>query len=251
MAAWRPVGHRHPAEVLGGGPGDVQVALGEHGHPGGRGEQALGRVPGEVGVLGVGRRRAALDAGAEAVAGPFVEGPVADDDVGHPGGHGHGRLVDGGAGRPAAVVDAAEEGQLAHAEGAGHLDLGVGVGRESDHAVDVGGSQTGVIEGGGHRLGGQAQLAAARVLGEFGGPDTADGGRPGEGVVTRRPGAHDDACEGLRGGDGQGHPHRAGDVVAPAVGAPHRDLDHAPPVAPAFGDVGGRDRPVKIMVSPG
>ena len=51
-----PVGHRHPAEVLGGGPGGVQVALGEHGHPGGRGEQALGRVPGEVGVLGVGGR---------------------------------------------------------------------------------------------------------------------------------------------------------------------------------------------------
>ena len=39
---------------------------------------------------------------------------------------------------PAAVVDAAEEGQVADAEGAGHLDLGVGVGREGDHAVDVG-----------------------------------------------------------------------------------------------------------------
>ena len=95
-----PVGHGHPAEVLGGGAGDVQVALGGHGHPRGRGEQAHRQVRGEVGVLGVGDRRPALDAGAEAVARALVEGPVADHHVGHPAGHGQGRLLDGGAGRP-------------------------------------------------------------------------------------------------------------------------------------------------------
>ena len=76
----------------------------------------------------------ALDAGAEAAPGALVEGAVADHDVGHARGHGQRRLLDGRARRAAAVVDAAEEGQLADAETAGDVDVGVGVGAEGDHA---------------------------------------------------------------------------------------------------------------------
>ena len=137
-------------------------------------------VPGEVRVLGGGDGRPALDAGAEAVAGALVEGPVADHDVGHTAGDGHGRLVHGGARRAAAVVDAAEKREVADAQGAGHVDLGIGVGREGDHAIDLGRLDAGVPQRRGDRLGGEAQLARARVLGELGGADPGDGGPAGE-----------------------------------------------------------------------
>ena len=53
-------------------------------------------------------------------------------------------------------------------------DLGVGVHRERDHAVDVGRGQTRVVERVQHRLGREPQLAAAGVLGEVGGADPDD-----------------------------------------------------------------------------
>ena len=165
------VGHRHPAQVLGGGPGHVQVALGGHGHPLGRGQQPDRRVPGEVGRLGVGDRGPVLHPGAEPVARPLVEGPVADDDIGHARLDGHGRLLDGAAPGAAAVVDAAEEGQLAHAQAAGDLDLRVGVRAEGDQPVHLGRLDAGVAQGEVDRLDGQPQLAATRLLGELGGPD--------------------------------------------------------------------------------
>ena len=79
--------------------------------------------------------------------GALVEGPVADHHVGHTGLDGHGRLLDGAARRSAAVVDPAEEGQLADAQAAGDLDLGVGVRAEGDQAVDVGRLDAGVVAG--------------------------------------------------------------------------------------------------------
>ena len=177
------VGHGHPPEVLTGGPGGVQVPLGGHGHPLGRGQQSLGRVPGEVRRLGVGDGQATLHAGAESVAGAFVERPVADDDVGHTGLDGQGGLLDGAAARPAAVVDAAEERELAHAETPCDLDLGVGVRAEGDQAVHLGRLDAGVPQGQVDRLDGQAQLAAARLLGELGGADAGDGRLADVGVV--------------------------------------------------------------------
>src|SRR3712207_8382533 len=78
-----------------------------------------------------------LHAGAEPVPGALVEGPVADDDVGHAGGDGEGRLLDGAPAGPAAVVDAAEEGQVPDPDAAGDLDLRVGLHGEADHPVDL------------------------------------------------------------------------------------------------------------------
>src|SRR5579864_6694428 len=108
--------------------------------------------------------------------GPLVEGAVTHDHVGRPGRDRHGRLVDRSAGRASAVVDAAEEPQLTDAEVAGDLDLGVGVGREGDHAVDVVGLEPAVGEGGRDRLHRKAHLAPARVLGELGRADAGDSG---------------------------------------------------------------------------
>ena len=133
-------------------------------------------------VLGGRQRRPALDAGAEAAARALVEGAVADDDVGHTRGDGQRRLLDGRARRAAAVVDAAEEGQLADAEAAGDVDVGVGVRAERDHPLHLGRGDAGVVERSGDGLDGEAQLGAARVLGELGGADAGDRGRAGEGV---------------------------------------------------------------------
>ncbi len=177
------VGHGHPAQVLGGGPRYVQVPLGGHGHPLGRRQQAEGGVPGEVGRLGVGDRGAILHPGAEPVARPLVEGPIADHHVGHARLHGHGGLLDGGAPGTAPVVDAAEEGQLPHAQAAGDLDLRVGVRAEGHQPVDLGRLDAGVTQGQVDGLHGQAQLTAAGLLGELGGPDAHDGGVVGEGVL--------------------------------------------------------------------
>ena len=140
------VGHGHPAQVLAGGAGHVQVALGRHGHPRGRGEQAHREVRRHVRVLGVGQRRPPLHAGAEAAARALVEGAVADDHVGHARGDGQRRLLDGGAGRAAAVVDAAEEGQVADAEAAGDVDVGVGVRAEGHHPLHLGRGDAGVVQ---------------------------------------------------------------------------------------------------------
>src|SRR5215472_7482960 len=75
-----------------------------------------------------------------------------------------------------AIVDAAEERQLADADGARDLDLVVPVHGERHHAVDVGRLQTGVLERRCHRLAGEAQLRPAGVLRKLGGPDADDGG---------------------------------------------------------------------------
>ena len=71
--------------------------------------------------------------------------------------------------------DAAEELEIADAHRAGDLDLFVVIHRVGGHAVDVGGTEPGVIECSRHRFAGQAQLAAPRVLGELGRADANDG----------------------------------------------------------------------------
>ena len=58
-----------------------------------------GAYQAKLAVSALGDRRPVLHAGAEPVARSLVEGPVADDDVGHPGVDGHGRLLDGAAPR--------------------------------------------------------------------------------------------------------------------------------------------------------
>ncbi len=75
--------------------------------------------------------------GTEAATRPLVEGPVADDDVGHPGLDGHRGLLDGGARRAAAVVDAAEEGEIADPEARAISISGLVSDGEGDHAADL------------------------------------------------------------------------------------------------------------------
>ena len=181
------VGHGHPAQVLAGRSGGVEIALRRHGHPRGRRQQPDRQVGRHVRVLRVGERGPALHAGAEAAARALVEGAVTDDDVGHPGGDGQRRLLNGGAGRAAAVVDAAEEAQLADAQAARDVDVGVGVRAEGDHALHLGRRQTGLLQRQVHRLHGQAQLGAPRGLGELGGPDAGDGHPAGERVRHQAP----------------------------------------------------------------
>ena len=115
-------------------------------HGGGGRAGRRGRYDGmcAISALGVGARP--CDAGAETVAGTLVEGAVTDDDIGHAGLDRERRLLDGGAGRPAAVVDAAEERQVADAEAAGDVDVGVGVRAERHHALHFRGGDAGLIE---------------------------------------------------------------------------------------------------------
>ncbi len=75
--------------------------------------------------------------------------------------HGHGGLVQGAAGGAAAVVYAAEVGELLDAEAACDVDFVVFLDREADHAVDLFGQQAGVGDGRVTALDGKAQGAAA------------------------------------------------------------------------------------------
>ncbi len=172
------VGDRDVPECLGGEVVGVQVALGGHGHPGGGGQQPPGQRPTERCPLR--RGLPLLDPGPEAAPGTLVEGAVADDDLCNPRGDGEGGLLDGGAGRAASVVDTGEEGQVPDAGRLGDGDLGAGVHGEGDHAVDIGGGESGVVEGGVHGLDGELELAAAGVLGELGRSDAGDGGAAAE-----------------------------------------------------------------------
>ena len=97
--------------------------------------------PGVVEAVGVDLRRGPAGDLAEPLPGALVEAAVADDDVGDAGRDRHRRLLDGRAGRAAAVVDPAEEPQVAHAQLARQRDLGGGVHRERRQAVDVAGRQ--------------------------------------------------------------------------------------------------------------
>lgn len=72
--------------------------------------------------------------------------------------------------------DPGEERQVPDPDIAGDLDLLVVVDAEGDHAVDVGGTKTGVAYGGFDCLAGQLHLAAARFLGELGLPDPDERG---------------------------------------------------------------------------
>ncbi len=223
------VGHRHPAEVLAGGAGLVHVAPAEHGHPLGRCEQAERGVPAEVRGLGVGRDRPVLHAGAEAVPGPLVEGPVDDHDIRDALGHRHGRLLDRAAGRTAAVVDAGEELEVADAGQAGDLDLGVGVGGEGDHAVDLGGLDACVLQRGHGGLTGQLHLRTPGGLGELGGTDPGHGCGPDESHVA----------------------HGSTTSTLPVTWSPIELAPTRPTVMVFVASSLASTDPVKLMVSPG
>ena len=173
------VGHRDGAEVAAGRAGQMHVPLRDHGHL-----RRRRRKPVRVRERIVSRRRIRLRANAshetglhlaEPHAGPLVERPVRDDDVGHPGRHRHRGVLNGRARGATAIVDLGEELQLTDTRSACHGDLGVGVHREGGEPVDIGRAQSGVVEGVKHRLGRQPQLAATGVLREVGGPDADDG----------------------------------------------------------------------------
>ena len=168
------VGHRDRTEVLARRPGQVHVALGDHRHlRRGRGQPVRIRErvvhARRVGVLHQPQLHLA-----EPLPRPLVESPVCDNAIRDSGRDGDRRLLDRRARRAAAVVDLREELQLTDARGSRDGDLGVGVHRERDHAVDVGRRQPRVVECVQHGLGGEPQLATARVLREVGGADPDD-----------------------------------------------------------------------------
>ncbi len=244
------IGDGHPSQVLRGGAGHVQVALGGHRHPLRRRQQPERRVPGEVGRLGIGDGRAVLHAGTEPVPRTLVEGPVADHDIGHAGGHGHGRLLDGAAAGAAAVVDAAEERQLADAQAPGDLDLRVGVGAEGHQSVDLGRLDAGVTEGEVDRLDGQAELAAPRLLGELGGSDAHDGRIAGERMPVAAHRADPSAPAGPDGPDGRSR--RTVPVTwSPRLLAPRTVTSTAPRPSSATDSSLAVTEPVSLMVSSG
>ena len=168
------VGHRDRTEVAAGRAGQVHVALGDHRDLRGRCRQAV-RV--RERVVDTGRVGIFHQPGLhlpEPHARALVESAVRHHAVRHSGGDRHRRLLHGRARRTAAVVDLREELQVPDSGRPRDCDLGVGVHRERDHAVDVRGRQARVVERIQHRLGRQPKLAAAGVLGEVGGADPDD-----------------------------------------------------------------------------
>src|SRR5204862_368287 len=82
--------------------------------------------------------------------------------------HRHRRLHHRACRRPAAVVHAAEERQVADADVPRDLDLVARIHGEGDHAVDVARLQPSVVDRGFHRLAGELELTATGLLGESG-----------------------------------------------------------------------------------
>ena len=170
------VGDRDRAEVLARRPREMHIPLGDHCDLRSRRREAVRVRERVVDARRVGVLHQPHLHLAEPHAGALVESPVGHHAIRDTGGHRDGRLLHGGACRPAAVVDLGEELQVPDTRCARDGNLGVGVHRERRHTVDVGRGQAGIVECVEHRLGGQAQLAAAGVLGEVGGPDSDDRG---------------------------------------------------------------------------
>ena len=128
-----------------------------------------------MGHLGVGDGGSALDARPEAITGALIEGPIADHVVRHAGIDGQSRLLDGGAGRSAAVVDPAEEGQVTDPQRTGDVDVRVGLRRVGHHAPDLVRGDPSICDGRLDRLGGEPQFRAAGGLRELSGADADNG----------------------------------------------------------------------------
>ena len=154
----------------------MHVAARLHRHRRGRRAEPHRVGPGVVEAVGVDLGGSGERELPEPALGALVEAAVADHDVGHAGRDRHRRLLDGRAGRTAAVVDPAEEPHLLHAQLAGHRDLGGGVHGERRQPVDVVDAQPAVGQRGADRLDRELELGAAGRLGELGGADADDRG---------------------------------------------------------------------------
>ena len=152
----------------------VHVALGEHRHPRGGGQQTEGHVVTPVDeIRGNDVARHALRIALPRAA---VQRAVADDVLGRPGRNRHGGLVDDPYRGSAAVRDLAVEGELRNADRTRDLHFVAGVEREARQAVDIRRRESRVGDRGFHTLGGELQLGATRVLAEIGLADSDDGG---------------------------------------------------------------------------
>ena len=167
---------RHRAEITARRTRQMHVALGDHRHLRRRRRQPVRVGERIVHAGGVGILDQAHLHLAEPHPGALVESPICHNAIRDAGGHRDGRLLNGGAGRAAAMVDLGEELQVADTGGPRDGNLGVRVHRERRHAVDVGRREARIRQGVQHGLRGQPQLAATGVLGEVGGADTDDRG---------------------------------------------------------------------------
>ena len=174
------VGDRHGTEICAGGAVFVHVALRDHRHRRRRGAQTMRVGPAVLDAARIGVDGQTRHHLSEPVFRALVEGPIGDHHFSDSGGHGQRGLLDGRCRRTTAVADLAEERQITDSGGPRHGGLQVGVHGEGDQAVDVRRREPGVVERVEHRLGRQAKLAAAGVLGEVGRTDTGDRGLAGE-----------------------------------------------------------------------
>ena len=173
-----------PAEILVGDAVGRHVPLGVQRDPRRGRQQAERRVVRHEQRCLTRRPRARA---AEPEPGAFVECAVAHHGVGRARRHRHRGLHDRARRGPAAVVHPAEERQVADADVSRDLDLVARVHREGDHAVDIAGPQSGVVDRGFDCLAGELELAAPGLLGELGLADACDGRLPAERLMRPCP----------------------------------------------------------------
>ena len=162
-----PIRNGDAPEIFTGGAKFVHVALGEHGHPGGGGEQTKGGTPAKVHFHGGGRGRSILNPSTEAGLRTFVESTKHQAVVASSAFNGHGCLVESSAGGAAAVVDTAEMCEFRDAEVTRDIDFVVVLYGEEHHAIDLFRAQPGILDRRVAAFNGQAKRAAARVFGEI------------------------------------------------------------------------------------
>ena len=165
------LGDRLMAELLAGDAGLEHAPSGRHGQAVLRREEAerFGEGAGAASAL---PRHVAAPV---APSGTTVDAAIDDDGVGKAG-------VDGGSGvrhesgaDVAGLVDLAEPREIRNAEIDGHFGLGAGVHEPLHQAIDFGGSDASIVEGGLDGLQGERQLGAPAVAGVIGLADPGDG----------------------------------------------------------------------------
>ena len=169
----------HPSEILTGRAVDVHVATSHHCHERRGGAQPVWVRPSRVDTRRGRRGREMRCHLTEPRSRPLVERSIRDDDIGDARRHGHGRLLNRRARRPAPVVDATEEFQVRDSRPRDG-GLGVGVHRERGQSVHVRGGEPGVGERSGDSLGGEPEFTPSGVLGEIRGADPDDRRLPGQ-----------------------------------------------------------------------
>ena len=130
------------SKVLRGGAVQMHITSRNHGYPTCRSELTKRRCPRKLSTLSGRCIGDILDARTKATSTSFIEGAIADNNIGHACGYGHCSQCHSSTCRTSAVVHATEVSQTSDTNMTRNFNFGVIVRRVRHHSVNVTGRQT-------------------------------------------------------------------------------------------------------------